>query len=103
DLRQVGGHSSTQRDALRPCLSLDSPQGFVEDLRNVHGLEIEPKLASFDTGQIEELVNGLSQLLDAHQRRRNELALPFWKYVRSFLQHQQRHSERGERRLQLMR
>ena len=66
---------STQRDALSLGLSLDSPQRFGKHRRSVHGLEIESKLAGLDASQVQELVNGLSQLLDADQRGRDELPL----------------------------
>ena len=71
--------------------------------RDVHGLEIEPELAGFDAGEIEELVDGFGQLLDTDERRGNELPLPLGKQIGSLLQHQQRHPERRQRRLELVR
>ena len=49
--------------------------------RDVNGLEIEPELAGLDAGQVQELVNGLGQLLDADQRGGDQLALPLGKHV----------------------
>ena len=69
----------------------------------MNGLEIEPEFARFDASQIEKLVNGLGQLFDANQRRRDELALAGGEIRRFLLQHEQRHPERRQWRLQFVR
>ncbi len=82
EIRGISGSIRVdQGNALSPRLPLDSPQRLRDDGGHMDGFEIEPQLASFDTCQIEKLVDGLGQLLDADQRRRDELPLAFGKQM----------------------
>ena len=87
---------------LRLSLALGAPNDIGEEPGHVNGLEVQAQLAGFDAREIEELVNGLGQLLDADQRGRHQFALARRQEVGRFLEHQQRHPQRCQRRLQLM-
>ena len=103
NLWKVRIEACIQGNALRLRLSLDSSQRLRDHQGDVDGLEVEPELSGFDASEIEKFVDRFGQLLDTDERRGNELPLPAGEQIGSLLQHQQRHPERRQRGLELVR
>ena len=96
-------HIGLKVDDLRVGLTLRPLDEIREERGDRNRFDIEAKLSSLDAREVEELVDRVGQLFDADQGRRNQLPLTWRQQVRRFLEHQQRHSQRREWSLELMR